>query len=357
METSRNCSSITHHAYAIRPTAPESSFQNAPGERPHQDIGASLHVILRGANLENKFWPFAFNYALQISNVLPHGDRGVPLERFTAQCGSVKKYHTFGCLVIVKPPDKRNRKLESNFRRGFFMGFTGTFLQIYYWDLVSQRVKRAYTVKFDKCSTVMDRPSPNSRHFREALDDKDMPIDDQESIAPAAFDLASSSFPFIKLKVLEIQIRCDHETFGTEFADCADLTRAYISNMVTNSTGSGLRGWRRHYAGAHIVELNTHPVFNTADFHAACALVHASLQQQHTTKISLTLAPERKEPLRDFGCSPQIHVDQFHPVIWVLFKMREGRSITKEDILDDDDIIQAIRSVTLSKDIDVQLGP
>jgi hypothetical protein len=82
---------LTHHAYAIRPTAPASSFRNAPGERPHQDIGASLQVMICGENLENKFWPFAFNYALQISNVLPHGDRGVPLERFTAQRGSVKK--------------------------------------------------------------------------------------------------------------------------------------------------------------------------------------------------------------------------------------------------------------------------
>jgi hypothetical protein len=119
-------------------TAPASSFQNAPGEPPHQDIGASLQVILRGANLENKCWPFAFNYALQIINDLPHGDRGVSFERFTAQRGSVKKYRTFGCLVIVKPPDKRNGKLESNFRRGFFLGFTGTLLQIYYWDLGSR---------------------------------------------------------------------------------------------------------------------------------------------------------------------------------------------------------------------------
>jgi hypothetical protein len=105
------------------------------------------------------------------------------------------------------------------------------------------------------------------------------------------------------------------------------------------------------------VELNTHPVFNTADFHTACALVSASLQQQHTTTISRTLAPERKEPLRDPGCSPQIHVDQFRPVIRVLFEMREGRSITKEEMPDDDDIIQAIRYVTVSKDIDVQPCP
>jgi hypothetical protein len=33
---------LAHHGYAIIPTSPASSFQNAPGERPHQDIGAAL---------------------------------------------------------------------------------------------------------------------------------------------------------------------------------------------------------------------------------------------------------------------------------------------------------------------------
>jgi hypothetical protein len=65
-------------------------------------------VIIRGANPENKFWPFTFNYTLQISNILLHINRGVPLERFTGERGDVAKYWNFGCLVIVKPPDKRN---------------------------------------------------------------------------------------------------------------------------------------------------------------------------------------------------------------------------------------------------------
>jgi hypothetical protein len=97
---------LAYHGYTIRPTAPASSFQNAPGERPHQDIGAGLQVMLRGSNLEKKYWTFAFKYSLQISDVLPHGDRGVPFERFTGQRASVKKYRTFGCLVIVNQPTR-----------------------------------------------------------------------------------------------------------------------------------------------------------------------------------------------------------------------------------------------------------
>jgi hypothetical protein len=53
---------LAHPDYTIQPTATASSFQNAPGEFPHHDIGAALQVMLCSTNLENKFWPFAFNY-------------------------------------------------------------------------------------------------------------------------------------------------------------------------------------------------------------------------------------------------------------------------------------------------------
>jgi hypothetical protein len=165
-------------------------------------------------------------------------------------------------------------------------------MHIYYWDLVSLHVKRTYTVKYDECGTIMDRPSPNSRHLRDALDGKDLPVDEQESRAPVAFDITSSSCPFIKLSVLELKIRCGHATFGIESADCADLTRAYIVNMLPNSTVAGVRGWRHNYAGAYIVELNNYHVFNAEDFVSACASVRASLALQHKTTISLTVAPE-----------------------------------------------------------------
>jgi hypothetical protein len=168
---------LAHHVYNIQPSAPASSFQNAPGERPHQDSGYALHVLLRISNMENKFWPFAFNYTLQISNILPHGDCGVPLKRLMGERGDVAKYRMFGCLVIVKLPEKQNGKLEHKFCRGFLLGFTGTLLQIYYWDLESERVKRAFTVKYDECSTITDRPSPNARQLRDALDGKKIPAD------------------------------------------------------------------------------------------------------------------------------------------------------------------------------------
>jgi hypothetical protein len=127
--------------------------------------------------------------------------------------------------------------------------------------------------------------------------------------------------------------------------------------MTPHSIGAALRGWRRNYDGAYIFELDEHPVFNSADVAHACTLVRAALLNHPKTTIKLTLAPERKEPMRDPGCSPQIHVDQFCPVIRTLFEMREGRSITLDEMPDDDDIIDAIRAVVPLDDIGIESGP
>jgi hypothetical protein len=99
--------------------------------------------------------------------------------------------------------------------------------------------------------------------------------------------------------------------------------------MIPHNTGAGIRGWRRNYSGAYIIELDGHPVFNTSDFEDACASFHATLTTHPKTVIALTLTPEWKEPLRDPGCAPQLHVDQCCPVIRTLFEIRDGRSLTK----------------------------
>jgi hypothetical protein len=121
--------------------------------------------------------------------------------------------------------------------------------------------------------------------------------------------------------VLELQICCEHATFGVKTGDCDDLTRAYISNMIPHSTGAALRGWRRHYAGAYIAELDGHPAFNSDDFSRACATVRDSLLVHPKTTTTLTVVPERKEAMRDPGYSPQINVDQFRPMLRILFEM------------------------------------
>jgi GAG-pre-integrase domain len=48
--------------YEIRPTGSDSSNQNGPVERAHCTVSNALRAMLHGANLEIKFWPYAFHH-------------------------------------------------------------------------------------------------------------------------------------------------------------------------------------------------------------------------------------------------------------------------------------------------------
>ncbi len=65
---------FTQAGYAVEPTAPNSSHQNEPVERPHRDIGNSIRAMLSGASLASRFWPYAFYHFLRLHNMTMHGD-------------------------------------------------------------------------------------------------------------------------------------------------------------------------------------------------------------------------------------------------------------------------------------------
>ena len=60
--------------YSIEFTSPNHSHQNGPVERPHQSIATALRTMLHGANLEPKYWPYAFHHYLRTYNCTPHGE-------------------------------------------------------------------------------------------------------------------------------------------------------------------------------------------------------------------------------------------------------------------------------------------
>eukprot|EP00957_Ditylum_brightwellii_P118939 9071193-Ditylum_brightwellii.AAC.1 len=46
---------LQQHGYNVRPTAPDASYQNAPGKRLHQTIANVIRAMLEGANLPEKY--------------------------------------------------------------------------------------------------------------------------------------------------------------------------------------------------------------------------------------------------------------------------------------------------------------
>ena len=60
--------------YKCKPTAPDLSHQNGPGERPHHTIGDGIRAMLTGTGLPPKFWPYMFIHFLRIYNITLHGE-------------------------------------------------------------------------------------------------------------------------------------------------------------------------------------------------------------------------------------------------------------------------------------------
>ena len=59
------------YGYEVLPTGANSLFQNGSAEQAHRTVSQSIRSLFIGADLDIKFWPYAFLHDLQIQNVLP----------------------------------------------------------------------------------------------------------------------------------------------------------------------------------------------------------------------------------------------------------------------------------------------
>ena len=53
----------------------DSSHQNGPVERQYRTVADGMRAMLLGANLDVKFWPYAFKHYVRIRNSLPSRDQ------------------------------------------------------------------------------------------------------------------------------------------------------------------------------------------------------------------------------------------------------------------------------------------
>jgi hypothetical protein len=152
--------------YSVEPTAPASSSQNGPGERPHQTIANGMRALLDGAGLKPMFWPYAFQHYLWLYNMTPHGDaKASPFEICTGNKPDLRYLRVFGCQVYVIPPRPRrpSTTLEHAPSTGIFLGYTETSKNIIYYDIKSKEFKTAQHVGFNEAMNGIDSPSPNAQ--------------------------------------------------------------------------------------------------------------------------------------------------------------------------------------------------
>jgi hypothetical protein len=193
---------LEYHTYTPHPTAPDLSHQNGPVENTHQYIGAMLHSMLKGVGLEDNFWLYAFYHVLLVHQFLPHGIKWSPYTRITGKRGDLSRIHVFGCLCLVRPPDKHNGKLVNHATPGRLLGYTGTLSQIYYQYLVTKKIKTGLSVKFDESGAGLGPMTPNAHQLRDDLDGKPLSHIDKDTRAPSELGLIIKNRPFMELKKL-----------------------------------------------------------------------------------------------------------------------------------------------------------
>ena len=138
--------------YTVEPTAPDSSHQNGPGERPHRTIADAARTMLAGARLPPKFWPCAFHHFLRLCNVTAHGDRDAsPFELCTGSKPNLCLLRVWGCRVYALPArPRRPDKILSDARVGMFLGYSQTMKNVLHFDTDTKTVKMAQHVAFDE---------------------------------------------------------------------------------------------------------------------------------------------------------------------------------------------------------------
>ena len=88
--------------YEILPTGADFSFQNVPVEQTYCTVSQGIRSLLIGADLDIKFWFYAFLHVLCIRNTLPGAGQTVPpIFQSTGKKDNFQNLHVFGCRVWV----------------------------------------------------------------------------------------------------------------------------------------------------------------------------------------------------------------------------------------------------------------
>ena len=329
------------HKYALRPTAPGASHQNAPAERPIQTFGNAMRAMLQGAALPMKYWPYAFYHFIRIHNLTPRsGERMSPFEKVTGKRPNLANLRTFGCRVWVRPPGRRSDRRANHQIKGVFLGYTATMSQIVYLDIATTRVKTSIHATFDEGMNDLDVPTPNARALHAVLG-RPMQREEQEQRAPSELSVIVQDSPFLQLKDVAIHVHCDHDTLGLSIKNCEARGRGYLADIAKGSSAATIKNWRRTLVGAYIIQVNDVAVYSKSDIEEALIVAKEEAGKQPKPSVRLTLAPDSGASTSPEG-TPQLAIDQLRHVVRLVYEMEHGYPPTPEEDLDDHDIVAVI---------------
>jgi hypothetical protein len=201
--------------YEVHPSGANASNQNGPVEHGHLMVENAVHALLIGANLDIKFWPYAFHHWICIDNSLPSCDQAdAPLKIATGQCDDFSSWHTFGCHVWVWPPGCHPTKFHTASKKGIFLGFLpGTTRNIIWYDPKTSHPKIAKHVQFDEGMNdlPLDEVPPNIVHLQCMQGGEPFPAEELES---GADNFQFQLVPYNDSFTGKVRVSCYHANFG-----------------------------------------------------------------------------------------------------------------------------------------------
>jgi hypothetical protein len=197
-----------------------------------------------------------------------------------------------------------------NSRVGIFLGYSRTLKILYYYDVNSAIVKTATHARFDEGMNDLEGTAPPNVQILRQLDQDGNLSPDKFDLSP--LDLSVSDNPFDRLDTLTLDLICDHPTLGFEIAECHIRKRAYITNILPDTTAARIKNARRKYIGSFVVSVNGNPVFTATSAIDALTTVGNS----DATTLKIVLAPERYIPIADQRRNTPVHlsVDQIQVI-------------------------------------------
>ncbi|MCE2995760.1 MAG: hypothetical protein LW863_09190 [Flammeovirgaceae bacterium] len=281
--------------YTVLPTGADSSNQNGPVERAHQTVANAIRALLLGANLDARFWPYAFHHYLRLKNSIPSRHRPLsPVVMATSRKDNFKDLRTFGCRVWVRPSGRRPIKLKPNSRKGIFLGYIpNTRKNILWFDIESQRVKIAKHARFDEGfnDVPITEIPPNVQHLQRARYGERLPTEQTEtSIAP--FECFVSPFSHTLTATVKVKASNASPTFGFNLNTDALNDRVYVKSISPTSSAAAIFGrpksTNNKIRGAYIISINDTQIFTKEQaFHA-----FRKLFDNHVDSFEITFAPE-----------------------------------------------------------------
>ena len=142
---------VKDEGFSLEFTGTDSSNQNSPAERPHQDLAQMMQWMLHSSELGPQFWSFALTHAVYVKNQLYHlKPQMTPFQAFTGRRPDLSQLKIFGSQVYARELGQQKAKLDHHTAEGIFVGFTATDCNVYFINDETGTVQTGQHVIFDK---------------------------------------------------------------------------------------------------------------------------------------------------------------------------------------------------------------